>query len=298
MVGQADKTLFEYAARYSYFPDPDANEPLDVSREKYTDARRSLVGRHDDEITIVDTDFGRRFTPRKIKQGPRKLIVYIHGGGWRNCNVITHASAMSDLAVLCEREVFGLSYPLAPEHVHPAAIDTVCAKIEKIATEEGCEIALAGDSAGANLALAAALRLRDEKKPVRLYGLLLYYGCYRRLYDTRSHKAYGDGSNGLATEWMRALWNFYLPDDADPKYADLSDADMSGLPPVFICEAECDCLADDSRWLAARLMDAGVRHFHDAYEGAVHGFIHYSKFHETSYRALRSAGRFLSMIED
>ena len=297
MVIKADKTLLDYAARYSYFPDPDANEPLEVSREKYTDARRSLVGRHDDQIFIVETDFGRRFTPKSIKSGPRKLIIYIHGGGWRNCNVITHASAMADLAVLAEREVFGLSYPLAPEHVHPAAIDTVCAKIEKIAAEEQCEIALAGDSAGANLALAAALRLRDEKSSARVYALLLYYGCYRRLYDTRSHKAYGDGSNGLATAWMRALWNFYLPDGVDPAYADLSDAEMSGLPPVYICEAECDCLADDSRWLAGKLMEAGVKHYYDIYERAAHGFIHYSKFYDSSYQALKSAGQFLRLLD-
>nr|WP_321456918.1 alpha/beta hydrolase [uncultured Cohaesibacter sp.] len=298
MVGQPDKTLLELAARYSYIPDPKNNETLDEVREKNTDARRSLVARHNDDVVIEETDFGRRFTPKTIKSGPRKLILYIHGGGWRNCNVITHASIMAELSVLAGREVFGLSYPLAPEQVHPAAIDTIHAKILKIAEEEGCEIVLAGDSAGANLALAAALRMRDEKSPVKVSALLLYYGCYRRLYDTRSHKAYGDGSKGLATEWMRALWNFYLPETSDPKYADLSQEDMAGLPPVFICEAECDCLADDSRWLAGKLMEAGVRHFYDVYEGVTHGFIHFSNVYDPSYRALQSAVRFMAMLED
>ena len=298
MVGKPDKALLDYVARFSYIPDPDANEPLEVIRAKSTEVRRALVGRHNDKVTIVDTDFGRRFTPETIKGGPRKLILYIHGGGWRNCNVFTHSSVMADMAVLSEREVFGLSYPLAPEQTHPAAIDAVCAKIEKIAAEEKCEIALAGDSAGANLALAAALRLRDEKKPVRIFALLLYYGCYRRLYDTRSHNAYGDGSNGLATAWMRDLWNFYLPDDVDPAYADLSEAEMWNLPPVYLCEAECDCLADDSRWLAGKLMEAGVKHYYDVYEGAVHGFIHFSQYYDPSYKALGSAGQFLAMLDD
>lgn len=297
MQGKVDKLLLDYAAQFSYFPAPGSTESVDEVRKKYTDARRGLVGRHDDQITIVDTDFGRRFTPKTIKAGPRKLILYIHGGGWRNCNLITHASAIADMAVLAEREVFGLTYPFAPEDPHPAAINMVCEKIEKIAAEEQCEIVLGGDSAGANLALAAALRLRDENSPAAVSALLLYYGCYRRLYDTRSHKAYGDGSNGLSTDWMHALWDFYLPDGVDPKYADLGDEDMTGLPPVLICEAECDCLADDSRWLAGKLMEAGVRHCYVAFEGAPHGFIHYSKYHDTSYNALKTAGDFLAMLE-
>ncbi|WP_316862639.1 alpha/beta hydrolase [uncultured Cohaesibacter sp.] len=298
MSATPDKKLMQLAARHSYKADPNANESWDVLRQKNTEVRQMLVGRHADEVMIEDSALGRRFVPRFMREGTRRIILFIHGGGWVNCNVITHSSIMTDLAAVTGCELVALSYPFAPENPHPAALDAVCGKIKQIAHSEDCEIVLAGDSAGANLALAAALRLRDEKATLPIVALLLYYGCYRRKFDTRSHLAYGDGTTGLATDWMSSLWGFYLPDGTNPTYAELSDADFSGLPAAYLCEAECDCLADDTRWLASRLVDANVSHYYDFYPSVLHGFLHFSKDYDPSYQAIRAAGRFLSMFDD
>ena len=183
-------------------------------------------------------------------------VLYIHGGGWCVCDQITHRSVMTDLAALSGLRLYGLSYPLAPENPYPAAFDVLCEKIVRFTETSGHRIVLAGDSAGANLALATALHFRDKGGKVPIDALLLWYGCYRYRFDTRSHRLYGDGSNGLATDVMRQMWGDYLAQGADTSYADLTEADMSGLPPSYICEAECDCLADDTRWLASRFVES------------------------------------------
>ncbi|WP_373235910.1 alpha/beta hydrolase [Cohaesibacter celericrescens] len=290
-----DADLLKLSARYSYKPNPDGSEPLSQIRIKGREIRKQLVGRHVDDVVIADTDFGRSFTPIKSASASRRVVVYIHGGGWRNCDVITHSSIMTDLAAKTGCDVLGVSYPLAPEAPYPAALDAVIAKVQDIHRRYDCDLILAGDSAGANLALATALRLRDEGETLPISALLLWYGCYRQFFDTRSHAAYGDQDNMLMTTAMKDMWNDYTSGPADPVYADLTDADMTDLPPCYLCEAECDCLADDTKWLASKLVEAGVPHFYDFYSQAIHGFIHYSAHYKPSLRTLEAAARFVEI---
>ncbi|MGR3659924.1 MAG: alpha/beta hydrolase fold domain-containing protein [Paracoccaceae bacterium] len=288
-----DPALLEIAARFSHGPVEQTRENMDEVRALARAARSKLVGRHADAVTNTLVGNLRRFVP-KANMDRSKIIVFVHGGGWINCDTVTHGAIMSDLAYLSGHEVLGPEYPLAPENPYPVGLNAVCDLVgELVASRPNVRIILAGDSAGANLALAAALRLRDEGRGGSLAALLLWYGCYRPLFDTESHVAYGGGAHGLSSDSMRQCWDWYLGDHATPVYGDLTEADMAGLPPCYLGEAELDCLADDTKWLAGLLTRAGVRHSYEQCPGVNHGFVHFGQFYAPSFDALKSAAHFL-----
>ncbi len=114
---------------------------------------------------------------------------------------------------------------------------------------------VAGDSAGANLALASLLALRDAGEPP-LKGAALLYGCYCSRLDTPSHARFGDGSYRLSTAEMGWFWGNYLgTTPAGHPLAEPLHADLAGLPPLYLMLAAVDPLADDTRELARRLAD-------------------------------------------
>lgn len=200
-------------------------------------------------------------------------IVHIHGGGWAICDLDTHRAVFAEMALATGMRVFAPHARRAPEHPYPAPLDDTVSAIRHIADRLGRPVCLSGDSAGANLALAAVLRCRDDGRPLPVRAMSLFFGCYRRVFDTPSHRAYGDGRAGLPTTKMRHFWALYAPDDAP--YADLSDAGFQDLPPIQVQIAEVDPLADDSRWLTEALQAAGVTVEVATWPGMAHGFLHY-----------------------
>ena len=161
-------------------------------------------------------------------------------------------------------------YRLAPEHPAPAAIEdllAVIADLDRVAAP-GAALVLCGDSAGANIALAAALA-----RPAHRATLLsLLYGCFAPNFDTPSHLRNGDGSYGLSTERMRWYWRNWLGAGADRRASPL-DADLAGLPRCHLVAAGLDPLCDDSLMLADRLAQHGVACRLDIVPGVVHGFL-------------------------
>jgi acetyl esterase len=239
----------------------------------------------------------RHFRPRA--GAPLPLAVYLHGGGWTFGSVDTHDRLMRLLALAADTAVIGVDYRLAPEHPHPAPLDDCLAAIRWArAHADALEIdasgtALAGDSAGANLALASLLALRDAGEPLPK-AAALFYGCYAARLDTASHARFGDGSYRLSTAEMNWFWRNYLGGApagtalAEPLYADLR-----GLPRLFLTFAEIDPLADDTRALVQRLAAAGVAHEVREYPGLVHGFLQMTARSEASRAAMADAGRAL-----
>lgn len=301
MTKQVDPELLKVAARFSAPPVVQTPETMDTVRAAARAARVELLGRHVDDVEIIENGPLRRFVPKSGRDNTA-VILFVHGGGWINCDTVTHGAIMTDLAAMTGHEVIGPDYPLAPEHPYPDGLDMICDLALKIrADQPEARLIVGGDSAGANLALAAALRLRNEGHADAISALLLWYGCYRKLFDTRSHQAYGGGEFGLRTENMEQCWDWYLGGHSSPKYGDLVGADMAGLPPCYLAEAELDCLADDTRWLAGELTTAGVPHSYMSHENVGHGFIHYGEFYPPSYDALRGAAHFLKapgMVRD
>jgi acetyl esterase len=194
-------------------------------------------------------------------------ILFVHGGGWTFGSPATHERFARLLALTARRRVVVPDYRLAPEHPAPAAIEDVLAVLAADADRAG-PVALCGDSAGANIALAAAL----TRPAVPIAGLSLLYGCFAPDFDTASHRALGDGRFGLSTERMRWYWANWLGAARDPRAVPMHGA-LAGLPPVHLLAAGLDPLRDDSIALAARLADAGVPTRLDLVPGVVHGFL-------------------------
>lgn len=224
------------------------------------------------------------------------LTVYLHGGGYVLGNLDTHDRVMRLLARESGHPVLGVDYPLAPEHKFPLALDRIAALLDNLA---GCSpspdirtdaLMLAGDSAGANLALGAALGRSDR----RIRGLVLYYGGFG-LRDSASRRLFGSEIDGLSPEQLAFYRNAYLrepEDERDPRYDGLS-ADLGGLPPCFIGAVSLDPLRDDSLALAEALEVAGVPHRLVRYDGVLHGFLHYSRMLPLAGEAIADGGRFI-----
>jgi acetyl esterase len=131
-----------------------------------------------------------------------------------------------------------------------------------------------GDSAGANLALAVCLALRDAgNNPIR--GAALLYGAYSLDLETPSQHAYGGGPYFLGTADLARYANDYLPDEAARKnpLAVPMLANLTNLPPLYIAACEFDPLLDDSRHLTARAKSAGVNTEFRLWKGVVHGAV-------------------------
>jgi acetyl esterase len=194
------------------------------------------------------------------------VVLFAHGGGWTFGSPTSHERTGRLIAEAAGVQVVMVDYRMAPEHACPAALEDMRAVADCF---PGRPIVLLGDSAGANIALGAALM------GVRADLLTLIYGCFAPVFDTASHRACGDGSFGLSTERMRWFWNNWQGEQAHPLAAPLQ-ADLAGLPPIHMIAAGLDCLRDDSILLAGRLAQAGVPYRLDNVPGVTHGFLQMS----------------------
>ena len=220
------------------------------------------------------------------------LLVYAHGGGFMQGSIPSWDHFLRDLVRQSGVAVLSVDYKLAPEHRFPVAFEEMVA-VCRLAARDGsgfgidpARLATGGDSAGANLALAAALALRDEGiRAVRF--MLLIYGVYSTDSDSPSWQRFGRGA-GLSQTQMRWIWETYLQSPAqmsDWRAAPIL-ADLKGLPPAHLIVGSLDPLQDDSAALAAKLEAAGVRHTLTVYPGINHGFIRYGRLIGTARRAI------------
>lgn len=228
-------------------------------------------------------------------------LLYLHGGGWTLFSIDTHDRLMREYAERIGCAVIGLDYSLSPEHRFPQALDDVDACIEWLRREGAAHrlavdrLAIGGDSAGGNLSLAAALRLRDRGEALPA-AILLNYAAL----DTEPRPSYAryDGEPYmLSIDEMRDFWINYLgePSTDDP-YARPLLADLRDLPPVHLCIAECDILADHNTELAGRLEASGVEVSSIVYPGATHSFLEAVSISECADRAIQDASDWLARI--
>jgi acetyl esterase len=238
----------------------------------------------------------RHYRPRASASLP--LVIYFHGGGFVLGSLDTHDRVMRLLALDSDAAVIGVDYRLAPEHPFPAPLDDCVAAARWIRAEAAglgvdpdC-VVLAGDSAGANLALASLLDLRDAGEVDAIRGAALFYGCFWRRLDTPAHARFGNGSWRLGSAEMRWFWQHYLgdPSSPDPR-AEPLHADLGGLPPLYLTAAALDPLYDDTLELDRRLEAAGVTRRLDVYPGLVHGFMQMTPRCAAARAAVRDAGQ-------
>jgi acetyl esterase len=232
-------------------------------------------------------------------EAPLGALLYLHGGGWTMFSIDTHDRLMREYARRSGAIVVGIDYSLSPEAKFPTALNDVLAAIDWLRGEGGgygidpARLAAGGDSAGANLAVAAALRLRELGLP-QLKALLLNYGAFSAE-PTASYERYGGPRYMLTVDEMQDFWNNYTASPAElgnPLVAPYR-ADLRGLSPAFFCIAACDILADSNRAMAARFAAARVPCEVHVYPGATHSFLEAVSIAPLAERALEEGARWL-----
>ena len=212
-------------------------------------------------------------------EGLLPVVVFCHGGGWVLCDLDTHDDLCRSLANGTGAVVVSVDYRQPPEHPFPAAVDDAYGALQWVvgqAHELGVDedrVAVAGDSAGGNLAAAVCLMARHRSGPPIRFQLLIY-PVLAHAFDTGS---YLDKATGyfLTAEHMRWYWDQYLADPTDGRnqYASpLFAEDLGGLPAAHIITGEHDPLRDEGEAYAGRLREAGVDVTNVRYGGMFHGF--------------------------
>jgi acetyl esterase len=211
---------------------------------------------------------------------PAPTVVLLHGGGWVMGSLDTYDGFARQIAKRSGLRCLSVDYALAPEHPFPAPLNDCIAAL-RWAMSEGAglgidpqRVALVGDSAGANLSLAACLALRESgsRQP---RGAALLYGGYSLDFNTESQRAYGGGAYFLGTVEMQRYWNDYLPDQAarqNPLAVPML-ATLDGLPPLYVAACEFDPLLNESQLLAERAKAAGVDCELRLWKGVVHAAV-------------------------
>jgi acetyl esterase len=212
---------------------------------------------------------------RPLGDGPHPLTVFFHGGGFVSCGLDTHDNICRRLAAQAGTMVVSVDYRLAPEHPFPAAADDAVAALRWLhahAASLGADparIALAGDSAGANLAAGAAL-----EAGVALRHQLLLYPVIDAACASASYTALADAPM-LSADMMRWFWRQYLPNAqaaSDPRAALLRHGALQSAPPTTVVTAECDPLRDEGEAYALALAQAGVPVTLRRWPAVFHGF--------------------------
>jgi acetyl esterase len=210
------------------------------------------------------------------------LVVYFHGGGWVICDLDSHDATCRTLANGSGAVVVSVDYRLAPEHRFPAAPEDAYAATLWAAQHaaqlgaDAARMAVAGDSAGGNLAAVVPLMTRDRGGPPLRFQLLVYpvtdVSPTRDDYPSKSDNATG---YFLTTEHMEWYRDKYLPNGDDgsaPYVSPVHATDVAGLPPALVITAEYDPLRDEGEAYARRLNDAGVPAEIERCAGMFHGF--------------------------
>ncbi|QCR25214.1 lipase [Pontibacter sp. SGAir0037] len=220
----------------------------------------------------------RTYTPRNATE-PLPGIVYYHGGGWVIAGIDTYDASARALAEKAGAVVVSVAYRQAPEHKFPTAHEDSYAAYAWVVNNaatihiDPARIAVAGESAGGNLAAAVSMMARDRNMQIPVHQLLVYpIAGYN--FDTPSYQMYED-AKPLNEPLMRWFFDKYLssPEDAQKPWISLVDApDLQGLPAATVINAEIDPLQSEGQMYADRLEEAGVAVTSEVFEGVTHEF--------------------------
>lgn len=202
-------------------------------------------------------------------------VLYVHCGGWTVGGLDSLDWFCRELAVRGGHAVVSVQYRLAPDFAYPIPLDDVSDALawlaDNLAELGATDIAVAGDSAGGNLAAGAVIRATRDGGPSIRNQILIYPG----LDATSSSPSMSDKAGGLTRADIDASWANYLgaQDPENPEVSPLLASSKAGLPDTLIITADHDVLRDDGRLYAQSLEDAGVTARWVEYPGVDHGFL-------------------------
>lgn len=204
---------------------------------------------------------------------PTGLYLHFHGGGWTIGSADQYDSSCQYVARETGMRVVSVAYRLGPENPWPAQYEDCMAGARWALDQSDLPVVMAGESAGAHLALVTALGMRDEGLIDRVRGMVLFYGVYD-LRGTPSVVNWGSRNMILSTEVMNWFYENLVPDASargTPAVSPLL-ADVAGMPPARFIVGTEDPLMDDTMFMASRWQMAGNRTEVDVYPGGVHAF--------------------------
>ena len=229
--------------------------------------------------------------------GPFASCLYFHGGGWVLNSIDTHDELVRRLAAESRCVFVNVDYRLAPEHKYPAAAEdawTALNWVHENSSLIGCDpnrIAVAGDSAGGNLATVVCLMTRDRGGP-RVSFQALIYPIVDCDFDRPSYHKNAEGYF-LTRREMLWFWNHYVtsPEQMHEPFASpLRATSLRGLPPALILTAEYDPLCDEGEAYAEAMRNAGIHVTLHRYEGMIHAFVRRTAQFEAARSAIREIG--------
>lgn len=246
---------------------------------------RVLRPRPDGALTIDDLPVPvkdgvihvRRYRPAGTTEA-LPLVVYFHGGGFVVGSLDSHDGELRALALALPAVVVAVDYRLSPEHKFPVPVEDGLAAFRFAASEaerwgaDPARIAVAGDSAGGNLAAVVSRETRSDARKPRFQALI--YPALDLTRSQPSHQLFGSGYllTRPSLDWFLDCYTRSPDDLVHPWASPLLGDDHAGLPPAYIATAGFDLLRDEGRAYADVLRRAGTPVEYRCHEGLVHGF--------------------------
>jgi len=255
-----------------------------------------------DAVTTEDRSYGsdplqfvRIYRPAAAAEGPLPVVVYYHGGGWVIANVDTYDAPPRYLAEALNALVISVEYRKAPEFKFPAqhrdASLAYAWALNNGASLGGdtSRLALVGESAGGNLAVATAILARDEDLPEPDHIVAIYPIANSSAdLPSRTDSANAKPLSTAALKWFAYYYQNY-PENAEDPRINLVEADLENLPTTTIINAQIDPLRSDGETLAAAMREAGVDVEQRTFAGVTHEFFGLGKVVPTALEAERYA---------
>lgn len=283
-----------------------ARAVAEIVRAPWTKGGPVMADTREEEVPLPHGSMRIRiYQPADVDRERAPALIYVHGGGFVFFSIDTHDRLMREYAQAAGIVVIGVDYPLSPEHRYPVALNQIVGLIgwlEDNASWLGVDasrLAIGGDSAGANLSLAAALRLRDVGKGEQLAAILCNYGAFSGEVSDLAETVYGGPASILTREEMGFYFGSYLgcaEDASDPYAIPLLMTDLSGLPPMFFAIPEADVLREQSEQMAGRALACGVDVRATLYPGTTHSFLEAMSIAAVARRAIAEPSAWLRHI--
>lgn len=269
-----------------------------VARKRLEDLQSGPVARPDVDIEWVTVRLPDHDVRVRIVRPPEPpsrclpVVLYLHGGGWILGSATTHDRLVRELAVGVRAAFAFVEYDRSPEARYPVALHqayAVAQWIQEHGAESGLDstrMAVAGDSAGGNLAAALTILANRAGGNISFVHQSLYYPVTDAAQDTDSYREFARGPH-LTADTMAWFWDAYLPDldrrsDATASPLRAEPEELAGLPDAFILVDEHDVLRDEGEAYAARLTEAGVSCSSVRYNGTLHDFMMLDAVRETA----------------
>lgn len=236
----------------------------------------------------------------KPQQASTQLIFHIHGGAFFLGSMNTHRAFLTQVAARTQMQVLHLDYPLSPEAQFPEALDALF-DVYAVLLDQGVQakdIILSGDSCGANLALALALKIQQEQLP-QVSGLVLMSPFLDLTLSSESLRYNRKHDALLSIEALETGIDYYVPrsvDRADPLVSPFF-AELKELPPIHIQVGSKEILLDDAQRFKVKAEEAGLDVEFKLYTGMWHNFQMFSSWFGEGQRALSDLADFAHRLD-